>query len=186
MGFCYEKAYDGTVIKTVTDELRDQTRKYYDEHHARMDGICGRHPRVLLLDIHSFSEETLPEHILKRTDRIPDVCIGADWKYTPHDLTARVERRLDEMSLLHRINTPYSGTFVPNAVLNGRSSCDLPMILLLNKGESYSTTDPVLRKRYWRDEFVSGKYRFLMYSQWYDDNGNGATKKHFIDWYNTL
>lgn len=32
MGFCYEKAYDGTVIKTVTEELKEQARKYYDEH----------------------------------------------------------------------------------------------------------------------------------------------------------
>ena len=130
MGFCYEKVYDGTRIKILTDQLKARTRKYYDEHHARMDGLCGRHPRILLFDLHSFSEEALPEHIRKRTDRIPDVCIGADRKYTPNELISRIERRLDEENLLHRINTPYSGTFVPDAVLSGNSSCDLISVML--------------------------------------------------------
>ena len=63
---------------------------------------------------------------------------------------------------------------------------NLPMILLLKDGDTRDSCDPVLIKRYWCEEFVSGKYRFLMYSQWYDDGGNGATKKHFIEWYNSL
>ena len=130
MGFCYEKAFDGTRIKTVTDELKAQARKYYDEHHARMDRLCGRHPRILLFDMHSFSEETLPEHIRKRAGRIPDVCIGMDLQYTPHELVSRIERRLDEVNLLHLVNTPYSGTFVPGAVLRGNSSCDLISVML--------------------------------------------------------
>lgn len=29
MGFCYEKVYDGTIIKQVTSELRKATLKYY-------------------------------------------------------------------------------------------------------------------------------------------------------------
>ena len=130
MGFCYEKAWDGTVIKKADEEARQQARKYYDEHHARMDRLCGRHPRILLFDIHSFSEEALPEHIRKRAGRVPDVCVGADRKYTPDELVARAGRRLDGAGLSHRINTPYSGTFVPGAVLDGNSSCDLVSVML--------------------------------------------------------
>ena len=63
---------------------------------------------------------------------------------------------------------------------------NLPLILLLKEGESRETVDPVLRKRYWQEEFVSGKHRFLMYSQWYDDGSKGATKQNFIDWYSSL
>ena len=130
MGFCYEKTFDGTVIKAMTDEVKAQARKYYDEHHARMDKICERHPKILLFDLHSFSEETLPEHIRNRAGRMPDVCIGMDLPYTPHGLVSRIERRLDEVNLLHMINTPYSGTFVPNAVLKGKASCDLVSVML--------------------------------------------------------
>ena len=95
-----------------------------------MDRLCGRHPRILLFDLHSFSEETLPEHIRKRTDRIPDVCIGMAPEYTPYELVSRIERRLEEVDLCHMINRPYSGTFVPNAVLKGNSACDLISVML--------------------------------------------------------
>ena len=130
MGFCCEKAWDGTVIRKADEETRQRTRKYYDEHHARVDRLCERHPRILLLDLHSFSEEALPEHIRKRADRIPDVCVGTDRKYTPRELVSRVERRLDEACLQQALNAPYSGTFVPNAVLGGNSACDLVSVML--------------------------------------------------------
>ena len=130
MGFCYEKAWDGTVIRKADEETRCRTRKYYDEHHARMDSLCERYSRILLFDLHSFSEKALPEHIRKRADSIPDVCIGADRKFTPRELVSRVERQLDEASLQRALNIPYSGTFVPNAVLGGNSSCDLISVML--------------------------------------------------------
>ena len=63
---------------------------------------------------------------------------------------------------------------------------NLPMFWLLKEGESRSTCEKNIRSRYWKDEFVSGKYRFLMYSQWYEDSQKGATKNHFIEWYKTL
>ena len=34
------------------------------------------------------------------------------------------------MNLSHRINIPYSGSFVPNAVLNGSCTCDLVSVML--------------------------------------------------------
>ena len=135
MGFCYEQAWDGKVIKRVTDEVRAETRKYYDEHHRRMDFLCARHPRILLIDLHSFSEEALPEHLRERAgDRIPDLCIGADRDYTPPELVSCVERCGEEAGLSHMTNTPYSGTFVPNAVMRGEVQCDLISVMLeINK-----------------------------------------------------
>ena len=63
---------------------------------------------------------------------------------------------------------------------------NLPMFWLLKENESRDTCDTSIKKRYWKDEFVSGKYRFLMFSQWYDDQRKGATKHDFIEWYNSL
>lgn len=63
---------------------------------------------------------------------------------------------------------------------------NLPMFWILKEGETRSTCEENIRSRYWKEEFVSGQYRFLMYSQWYDDSKKGATKEHFISWYNTL
>lgn len=63
---------------------------------------------------------------------------------------------------------------------------NLPMFWILKDGESRATCEKNVRSRYWKEEFTSGKYRFLMYSQWYADSQKGATKAHFIKWYNTL
>lgn len=64
---------------------------------------------------------------------------------------------------------------------------NLPMFWMLKENETRSTVaDQTKVKRYWKDEFQFGNYRFLMYSQWYPDHGNGATRREFIDWYNLL
>lgn len=63
---------------------------------------------------------------------------------------------------------------------------NLPMFWILKDGETRQTCEKNVRSRYWKDEFVSGEYRFLMYSQWYENSQKGATKDHFISWYNTL
>lgn len=63
---------------------------------------------------------------------------------------------------------------------------NLPMFWILKEGESRATCDKKVRDRYWKDEFVSGQYRFLMYSQWYATTQRGATKEHFRKWYDSL
>ncbi len=37
MGFCYERAYDGTRIKTVSAELRRETLVWYHGHHEKLN-----------------------------------------------------------------------------------------------------------------------------------------------------
>lgn len=60
MGFCYERAYDGTRIKTVSAELRRETLVWYHGHHEKLNRACIEHPRLLLLDMHSFSDDIVP------------------------------------------------------------------------------------------------------------------------------
>lgn len=63
---------------------------------------------------------------------------------------------------------------------------NLPLFWLLKTDEFRSTCDKTIRSRYWKEEFISGNYRFLLYSQWYDNPKKGATKQMFIEWYNSL
>lgn len=63
---------------------------------------------------------------------------------------------------------------------------NLPLFWILKEGESRATCDKNIRSRYWKDEFVSGSYRFLMYSQWYKDRKKGATIDNFKAWYDLL
>lgn len=63
---------------------------------------------------------------------------------------------------------------------------NLPMFWILQDGETRATCDKNTRDRYWKEEFISGDCRFLMYSQWYTDSKKGATKEHFKKWYALL
>ena len=134
MGFCYERGFDGVQIKHVTDELREKTMKYYWEHHRRIDWICGQNARILVFDIHSYSDEIVPRDFLRMDRATPDVCIGADDAFTPPALKEIVRKRFEEAGYSTSINYPYSGCLIPNAVLSGASTCSCISVMLeINK-----------------------------------------------------
>ena len=130
MGFCYEKAYDGTVIKRVPEDLKEKTRTCYDAHHREMDGLCERHPRTLLFDLHSYHDAIVPADFLRPGVPTPDLCVGTDPRYTPPRLAETVWRRFTEIGLSVAENYPYAGFFVPDSVMDGSSPCDLAGVML--------------------------------------------------------
>ncbi len=132
MGFCYERVYDGTFIKTVDDELREKTLLYYRKHHERVDRIFRTHKRVLLFDMHSFSEEIIPRDLLHESEDIPDVCIGTDVNHTPEALAAKAESIFSELGFKTARNYPYEGCYLPNAAKTGEVSC-IALMLEFNK-----------------------------------------------------
>ncbi|MBR2531921.1 MAG: N-formylglutamate amidohydrolase [Lachnospiraceae bacterium] len=130
MGFCYDQAYDGTVIKNVTDDLKEKTLKYYREHHEEVDRMCSGHPRVVLFDLHSYTDELVPVEFMKAGQRTPDVCIGTDERYTPPALTKAVRDCFEQAGFKADLNYPYSGCFVPDTVMRGESSCDCISVMI--------------------------------------------------------
>ena len=130
MGFCYEKAYDGMIIKHVTETLKEKTLKHYRDHHEWMDRICNRHPRILLFDIHSYSDRIVPADFLQEDHPTPDLCIGTDDRFTPPELTEIVQKRFTDAGFSIGFNYPYTGCYIPNTVLSGECSTDLVAIML--------------------------------------------------------
>ena len=130
MGFCYERAFDGRRIKTVSDALKEKTLRYYQEHHERMDLFCRQHERVTVFDIHSYSDEIVPKNFLVEDRVTPDICIGTDSRYTPPELAEMVQARFEAAGFTVELNYPYSGCYIPDAVLAGAVSCDCTGIML--------------------------------------------------------
>ena len=130
MGFCYERAFDGKTIKTVTPELLEKTKAYYDRHHDRMNSIAMKHSHLLLFDLHSFSDEIVPGEYLSSGEKTPDVCIGTDPLYTPPALTEIIRKHLTRENLTFGENYPYSGCFIPNTVLNSKRHRDFAGIMI--------------------------------------------------------
>ena len=134
MGFCYEKAYNGRKIKNVTPELREKTLRYYSSHHRRLDSAVSARENVLLIDFHSFSEDLVMPDRTDGSRSMPEICIGSDDVFTPPPLAARAEKLFAEAGFTVAVNYPYSCSMVPNAVLHGRTDCDLRTIMIeINK-----------------------------------------------------
>ncbi len=132
MGFCYERAFDGTRIKDISDALKDRTLRYYNEHHLRMNAKCKAHPQVLLFDMHSYSDEIVPKDFLRQGKRTPDVCIGADPRFTPLSLIQFARYRFEEAGFSTELNYPYNGCYVPCPAVSGKIDC-LSIMLEFNK-----------------------------------------------------
>ena len=130
MGFCYEKAYDGTVIKKLSEDIREKTLVYYHKHHDRIDRICAQHRRILLVDLHSYSDEIVPRDFLQQGIDTPDICIGTDSFFTPDLLTSFTEEKFRSAGYSTNLNYPYSGCFIPDTVLSGESDCDLVSVMI--------------------------------------------------------
>lgn len=141
MGFCYEKAYDGTTIKHITPDLKQKTLEYYRTHHERMDEICSRHPRILLLDMHSYSDKIIPQSFLKQHQPTPDICIGTDERYTPNQLTQIVQTAFENAGYTTKLNYPYTGCYIPNAILKGESTTDCIAVMLEIHKRTYCDED---------------------------------------------
>ena len=73
MGFCYERAYDGTRIKTVSAKLRRETLVWYHGHHEKLNRACVEHPRFLLLDeiTSALDEDTEAQLLTELTGAYP-------------------------------------------------------------------------------------------------------------------
>ena len=130
MGFCYERVFDGRQIKEVTEELKQATLRYYREHHSRLDSLCTRYPQILLLDLHSFSEEIVPREQLRPGEQTPDVCLGVDEQFTPEELASTAEGILQRAGYTTARNYPYTGSMVPTGVLTGDTVCACASIML--------------------------------------------------------
>ncbi len=146
MGFCYERAFDGTEIKAVSPELKARTLKYYNAHHEKLNRCCREHPRILLVDIHSYSDEIVPGSA-SRSRPMPDVCIGTDSGYTPDWLLGLAGESLSAAGFSAACNDPYSGTMVPSAVLAGQCGCDLISIMLEFHKRAYLDDTGVPREK---------------------------------------
>ncbi len=130
MGYCYEKAYDGRIIKHVTDRTLAAARRYYDAHHRAVDRLCEEHPRIVFLDMHSYLDEILPPFARVPGAVTPDLCIGTDPRFTPPGLLGAVRCRFEAAGFSTAADRPYSGLYVPESVLSGSSSCDFVGVML--------------------------------------------------------
>ena len=133
------KAFDGRVIKHISENGRKAARWYYDRHHRHINDLCDRHSRVLFFDMHSYSDAIIPPFARRPGTETPDLCIGTDPRFTPKQLKDTVQGLFAQAGFSTGENTPYEGLYVPENILAGQSGCDFIGIMLEFNRRVYCT-----------------------------------------------
>ena len=122
MGFCYERVYDGTVIKKADAQLKDKTYILYAEHHNKLDDLVkNAAENIILIDLHSFSKELIVHQAIEKS--LPDICIGFD--ELPVSIKDIIVSAFSENGFSVDVNYPYQGSMIPNCILSKKVNKNL-------------------------------------------------------------
>ena len=108
---------------------------YYDEHHKRLTEetkkILKRGKKVLILDLHSFSEETAK--LIGKEGPYPDICIGLNkTKYDQRILNVII-KRIEDKGYSYQINYPYNGSIIPHGLRDSELEKVTSIMIEVNK-----------------------------------------------------
>ena len=135
MGFVYTRDSKGRDMFHPSDAHREEVSRIYDEHHAELNRrtaeILEEHGRCLIVDLHSFSDETV-DRLFGWTD-LPDVCIGTEPDYYSQKLIDGLISLCRGLGLSVALNYPYAGSMVPNAYFGKPGTGIVSVMLEVNK-----------------------------------------------------
>lgn len=117
-GVVYTRGTQGQQLQEPDEARRaDRIETLYRPYHAALDAVVSEILEAFgvctVLDCHSFSSEPLPSELDQEPDR-PDICIGTDSVHTPPGLAEAMERAFAAEGFRVRLDSPFSGTFVPS------------------------------------------------------------------------
>ncbi len=109
--------YENSVLEKKplrSTRNKEKVAEYYHAYHARFTALVEEKLQLfgecVIIDCHSFSNEL---YWFQAQDmRLPDVCIGYDEFHKDDDVIEKIMKCFSDQEVC--INTPYSGSLVPN------------------------------------------------------------------------
>jgi len=131
MGVIYKRLYDGKPLSLFYDSERENIIKYYKEYHnnfkEKVNKYLDEGYNVLILDLHSFSEEQAEAF---SEGSYPDICIGINKEYKDDSVTNYIVQQIKKRKYSYKIDFPYSGSFVPNRIDKNKAKGKLVSIMI--------------------------------------------------------
>lgn len=135
MGYIYTHDSKGRKMFEPTEEHIARVNAIYEKHHAELDRrvkqIIDEHGECILIDLHSFSDETVKR--LFGYKNCPDICIGIEPDYNSHELSLSLERIFKALGMFVLVNYPYRGSIVPNAYYGKKNTSLISIMIEVNK-----------------------------------------------------
>lgn len=135
MGYIYTHDSRGRKMFEPNDEHISEVNAVYENHHAELDKrvkqIIDKHGECILIDLHSFSDETVDR--LFGYKNCPDVCIGVERDYYSEQLVTAIKSICEALGLTVQIDYPYKGSIVPNAYYGKKDTGIVSIMIEINK-----------------------------------------------------
>ena len=135
MGYIYTRDSKGREMFRPTESHRAEVATIYEQHHEelnrRAESILAEHGRCLIIDLHSFSDETV-NRLFGWTD-FPDVCIGTEPDYYSREVVESISCFCRGLGLSVAFNYPYRGSLVPNQYYGKKQTGIVSVMLDINK-----------------------------------------------------
>jgi len=117
MGVLYERTDDGSLLRTVNNDLRSNILdNFYWPHHEKLTQAVEQqlklNKKALIIDCHSFPSHPLVRD-LDQNNKRPDFNIGTDTFHTPKYLIELSKEFFNQRGYSLGVDWPYSGTIVP-------------------------------------------------------------------------
>lgn len=121
-GYIYTKSLDGKSFNRHLYinglDIDKDIDSYYENHHNHLlketRSILKQGKKVLILDLHSFSNEQAT--FLGKKPPFPDICIGINKDFSNRKLLNDVIKRIEQKGYSYQINYPYEGSIIPNGL----------------------------------------------------------------------
>lgn len=135
MGVIYTKDCD-SVITNIDKKYRNKVIKsYYKKHHDKLDkvisNIMNKYNRCIIIDLHSFSDDMVFKLFGYNDNK--DICIGTNPLFTDKKIIDFTVKHFEKYGYSVSINTPYSGTIVPNKYINKKVPQIKSIMIEINK-----------------------------------------------------
>ena len=135
MGYIYTRDSRGREMFRPPDAHRAEVSAVYEAHHGllnqRTASILSEHGRCLIIDLHSFSDETV-NRLFGWSD-FPDVCIGTEKDYYSEEIVEGICRFCKGLGLSVALNYPYRGSLVPNQYFGKKDTGIVSVMVEINK-----------------------------------------------------
>lgn len=133
-GFYYTKTDDGKILRNENNKL-NVYNNYYLKHHNDLTNLVEtkliENNACVIIDCHSFSNTPFKTDIIQNDNR-PDFCIGIDSFHTPEWLYKPLINYLEDNNYSVQINSPYSGTIIPDKFYMNNKSV-MGMMIEINR-----------------------------------------------------
>jgi len=119
MGYIYEYTSLKKKILEIDKLYKEYIDKIYERHHGkihkRVTKILNKYNECILIDLHSYSDETVKRIFNKENN--PDICLGVNNFYDKKLLNSAINY-FNKYGYTTKINYPYAGSLIPNEYCN--------------------------------------------------------------------